>query len=149
MSTDLSNPLDFSQEVVKQTFVKFPAGIGAEGKSYVLREASGLDVAEWRSVQFSGMTLGPDGKPTSMRSLAKGTYVLVGSCLFEEGSKTPVGLEFAKGLPHRILEPIYETLMRMSGLLVETAVANNPDPSKNDEVAKAAADEEDKSAQNF
>jgi hypothetical protein len=53
-----------------------------QGKSYILKEASGKAATIYRNALLASMTLGPDGKPTSLRGMASVEPLLVSHCLY-------------------------------------------------------------------
>lgn len=94
------------------------------GKQYVIREASGAAAAAYRNCVFKSTKLGPDGKPERIEGLGDAEAVLVQGCLFEvldrkEGGDPVTGvvaLGFVKGMPNRVLKPLFDWVQEVSGL---------------------------------
>lgn len=73
------------------------------GEELTLREASGAAHAAYLDVIYGSHV---DGRPGPGSALAESA--LIGNCLFR--GKEPVGLEFAKALPERVLTQLRKKL---------------------------------------
>jgi hypothetical protein len=91
-------------------------------RTYVLREATGGAVVQWRNHQMSASKLNPDGKTVSVGPIAESEPLLVSLCLFEivqQGGnevERQVPVQVVKGWPYRVQRALYERIMEMSDL---------------------------------
>ena len=102
--------------------------VAVAGKKYTLREASGEAAAKYRNVMLEGTTLGPDGKPVSIRGLADAEALLVSLCLFAEDGRN-VHLAIVKAWPNRIVKKLYDTAVQVSDLGEDEEATAKNEPS--------------------
>ncbi len=97
------------------------------GKPYLLREASAADAAAFKNAAMGGVKL-DKGEMVGLGKAADAELVLVARCLHRPPSDgslvangtavpwTPVGLEFVKTLPARIVTAVYDRCRAISHL---------------------------------
>lgn len=107
-----------------------------EKEPYVLVEASAEDAKRWRanslqSLQMREKGLGNNRESMSSftSSLADSHLLLVSLCLFKvgNGNRTPVDKSTIAKWPNRLVETLFKTAQRISGLLDE----GEQEPGKN------------------
>jgi hypothetical protein len=94
-----------------------------EGKEYVLQEATEKAASEYLDLGVSNLELS-EGKVCGMRGGAANSAVLVSRCLFlilanEGGERTglkSVHLDTIRAWPSRVVKPIFEAALKISGL---------------------------------
>jgi hypothetical protein len=107
--------LDFS-DIAKRTTQPFK--LGADGKEYVLQEASADDAIRWRNAMMKAARFGQDGKLLPGEGLADTEALLVQLCLREKTDSGwgPVSLGFVRGLPARALKKLHEKVVEISDM---------------------------------
>src|SRR5688572_14230136 len=90
--------------------VQLPGGTKA-----VVREATEDAVRRYNNATASSIYY-EDGKPKGLTTPADANLVLLGACLWLEGSPAPVGDAFIKGLPHRVVDPLLKWVKDASGI---------------------------------
>lgn len=93
--------LDFRSATLQQVEVLLPDG------KYVLREPTGSAEIAYRAAMFARSDIDGTGKVTAA-GLAECEPVLVANCLFRDGEASPVGEDFVKGLPSRIMKQLFD-----------------------------------------
>lgn len=101
--------LDFSDI----TPIELPVRIN--GKSYTLREATGDAACKYRNEMLKCTTLGPDGKPSTIRNMADVEPLLISLCLFDDKNRM-VHHSIIRSWPNRVQNKLYETAKRISEL---------------------------------
>lgn len=111
----MSNELNFSD----LSLIELPV-TGPDGKAYILKEATGKAAKAYRNALMACTTLGPTGKPQSIRNLADVEPMLVGMCLFhaEEGKNKgqPVSQSTIENWPAKVVKALFEKIKEISGL---------------------------------
>lgn len=94
-----------------------------DGKDYLLKEASGGMVNQYRNAVMTGTTLGSDGRPVRILNLGDANSLLVSFCFFStkelEGKIVTdklVGIQQLKLWPARIQESLIARLKEISDL---------------------------------
>lgn len=118
-------PIDFGTLEEIEIPVKIK---GKDGKvrEYILREASGEAVVQYRNAMFQRTTLGPEGKPTKLQGFGDVEPLLVSLCLFEttaNGTERNVPVTVVKAFPGRVQKKLYETALDISDLREEDTIA--------------------------
>lgn len=88
------------------------------GKEYVLREAVGAAVKEFRATQIDNIKVDPDTrKPQGFRSgVLDAQYKLASRCLFERESNAPVPVAALLTWKDSFFQKVFERLKRLSDL---------------------------------
>jgi len=105
-----------------------------KGQRYILTEAFGDAVAQWRNAQLAGTTMHQTGdsedKTIRLGGMADSEPLLVSLCLFNPGpdgrlpinahgnvdSRNRVPLSVVRGWPNRVVGKLFETVKKISGL---------------------------------
>lgn len=109
-----AQPQSFSFTATDLKIREVPVALGEA--NYVLREASEDAAVTYRNASMSKAKVA-DGKVIGVAGIADVEPLLVGLCLFASGSDTPVGEEFVRRLPSRVVKPLYQWVIAESGLL--------------------------------
>ncbi len=93
--------------------IEIPVNVGSE--SYILKEASGKAACEYRNAMLACTTLGPEGRPTSLRNLANVEPLLVSLCLFSQDGKR-VPQDKISAWPARVQKTLFNKIKEISEL---------------------------------
>lgn len=106
--------LDFDSLTLVELPVKY------KGNSYILREADERAARAYRNALLSCMTLGPDGKPQTLKNLADVEPLLVSLCLFDARGKL-VPKAIIETWPSRMVKKLFDKAKAISDLNEESA----------------------------
>lgn len=127
-----TNTIDFDKDSSNLSLAHI--GVRFQSRNYLLVEALGDAVAQWRNAQLAGTTLrqsdGSDTKTIALGGMADGEPLLVSLCLFHPGkngelvldgrgnvdTRQRVPLSVVRGWPHRVVNCLFERVKKMSGL---------------------------------
>lgn len=111
----------FSEDDLKLKEIPVTLGKG----QYVLREADEHAAVTYRNFVMKNMKM-EDGKFSGTGAgLADGEPQLVGACLFPSGGGAAVGDKFVRGLPARIVKPLFDWVQEVSGLKAKEGEEGN------------------------
>lgn len=125
MSNDTPLSFNFDDDVKS---VEIP--ITFQNTKYILTDASGDAIAQWRNANIKSTKISPDtGKVISMEGAANGETLLVSLCLYlaDENGKLPmrdglpdthklVPIQIIRSWTYRVVGKLYETIKRVSEL---------------------------------
>ena len=93
-----------------------------DGKSYTLREASGVAATRYANAKLERMTL-KDGKPVSLKGMADTESLLVSFCLFD-AANNPVPLATIQAWPNRVGSWLFDEAKKISNIDQEESLAD-------------------------
>lgn len=89
--------------------------VSIDGRSYILREATGDAACRYRNALLACTQLGPEGKPSSVKGMADAEPLLVSLCLFDDAGK-PVSGPTIRKWPARVLKALFDKATEISQL---------------------------------
>ena len=127
MTKDYSKGLDYSGHVVVEIPVQ-----GPDGNEYILKEANGRAVKEFTNARLSGVTLGIEGKPETVRGIGSLELLLVSLCLQRVDGK-PVHLRELEKWSGKIITELYGIAKEISGIDEKEDDEEDEDSAKNEQ----------------
>lgn len=119
----MSDHDDLTSEIVFEDLTPIEVPVKIEGKSYILREASGDAACKWRNAQLRAARM-ERGKLANIGNLADCEPLLVSLCLFEvidanRSITRNVPQQTIRNWPSRVQKALYDRALKISGLDTE------------------------------